>query len=533
MKEARVLLWDPTEACDGRIYQQSDIKPRSAVDKLSIRSLANGTSWKSNLNTLLGRLSAVQVVSSMAVWSRLLLESEAAKQFFVIFISFNKDTSKSPSAVEILQFTASQLMHISHYVVVLSDDRDRWTDLIRMGAHDVGNSVIGKHEMDNYQQRINHLTKELTSRAKELKLLLGLNEDFNPFNPMKSLCSYSLKIAPDLSLSFTEEQISKVRKILCRWDFYAHDLDYDELLLTAFIVFKHAFTMEGLEKQHVLSDPRLFSFLSVVRNCYHPSNPYHNYRHAIDVLQATFYILVSISALPGFDTIATGTSQNTESSVLSPVDSISLLIAALGHDAGHPGVPNNVLVSCNAPLAKIYNDKSVLESYHSAMLCQIAGHYWPGLFQDSVKKSIIVESILATDMARHFDYMERFEDPDHWSRECESGSIGCMIIKCADISNVTRKLDISARWGKALGEEYLDIVELESLLGIAKPTTSVLTPTNDDTALAKGQIFFVNTYCLPLFELLVKHFPALQFMLENMKNNLAYWEEKLQKATGR
>jgi len=48
------------------------------------------------------------------------------------------------------------------------------------------------------------------------------------------------------------------------------------------------------------------------------------------------------------------------------LETVSSLIAAGIHDVDHPGVNNFYLVNTKSPLAVVYNDKSVLESYHAA-----------------------------------------------------------------------------------------------------------------------------------------------------------------------
>ena len=47
------------------------------------------------------------------------------------------------------------------------------------------------------------------------------------------------------------------------------------------------------------------------------------------------------------------------------------LIAAFGHDTGHPGVNNRYLHNSHDELTLIYNDKSVLENMHSAIIFEL------------------------------------------------------------------------------------------------------------------------------------------------------------------
>lgn len=173
----------------------------------------------------------------------------------------------------------------------------------------------------------------------------------------------------------------------------------------------------------------------------------------VDVLQATFHFLVCIGSLPPY-TSASGTLSQTSpkstiANLLQPFEALTLLITAIGHDVGHPGVNNGFLVTLNAPLAQLYNDRSVLESFHCAAYSQILRRYWPAAFCDGKMRNLMISSILATDMGLHFDYMKKLadlqeklrasSDTETWTESIknEQRALTCaLLIKCADISNV-------------------------------------------------------------------------------------------------
>jgi 3',5'-cyclic-nucleotide phosphodiesterase len=205
-------------------------------------------------------------------------------------------------------------------------------------------------------------------------------------------------------------------------------------------------------------------FLVASRSAYNSFVPYHNFRHVVDVLQATFCFLVHLGVLPTYPYRSDGVVDFTSSPIspfvglLRPFDALTLLITAIGHDVGHPGVNNAFLVTLNAPLAQLYNDKSVLESFHCAAYSQILRRHWPAAFQDRDMRALMISSILATDMGLHFEYMKRLgflqekldenDDVDSWSgrtRE-DQRSLACsLLIKCADISNVVCYVEVASR----------------------------------------------------------------------------------------
>lgn len=198
---------------------------------------------------------------------------------------------------------------------------------------------------------------------------------------------------------------------------------------------------------------RLVDFLAASRQAYNDSIPYHNFRHVVDVLQACFCMLLEMGALPTY-TPSGRTTPKMRTSKLSPlirpVDALTLLISAVGHDTGHPGVNNAFLVNLKSPLAQLYNDKSVLECFHAAAFSQVLKRYWPNVQTNEIRKAMI-DIILATDMQLHFDYMGKLDALKKKLYE-ENGIEGwdektlgqyrilllSLIIKCADISNVVR-----------------------------------------------------------------------------------------------
>lgn len=89
----------------------------------------------------------------------------------------------------------------------------------------------------------------------------------------------------------------------------------------------------------------MYDFIFDICNSYHNSNPYHNFRHAVDVLQSTWYYLSALGFTSGCRDVY---NNNRLQSLLEPVHILALLLASLGHDVGHPGVNNGFMVSLYA-----------------------------------------------------------------------------------------------------------------------------------------------------------------------------------------
>merc|ERR1719336_3477274 len=121
--------------------------------------------------------------------------------------------------------------------------------------------------------------------------------------------------------------------------------------------------------------------------------PYHNWHHALDVFFFTFYTVM----------------QGQASRFFNWQDIFSLLISALAHDVGHFGVNNGFLVSTRAELATVYNDQSVLENMHASKCFSTMSRPGMDFLDGMMRKDFdtfrgkVVGSILATDMAHHFE----------------------------------------------------------------------------------------------------------------------------------
>ncbi|KAF2816458.1 HD-domain/PDEase-like protein [Mytilinidion resinicola] len=340
------------------------------------------------------------------------------------------------------------------------------------------------------------------------------------------------------------ERKAYVAEAIGSWTFSAHEFTDDELLYGALLMLQHALQMPDLESWR-MSEDDLLVFLMASRIAYNEFVLYHNFRHVTDVLQALFYFLVRIGTLPEY---AMGSPHPGKfekpaiANLLKPFDALTLLISAIGHDVGHPGVNNAFLVALNAPLAQLYNDRSVLESFHCAAYSQILRRYWPVAFSDTTMRKLMINSILATDMGLHFKYMTELGHVqeklahnaggmDGWSPKVqeEYKDLTCgLLIKCADISNVARKFDVAARWASVLTDEFSNQGTMEQELDMPSCLFGGPPVLNNLTKMAESQIGFMNIFARPLFEAVADILPAMQFSVDEILTNKAIWEVKIE-----
>ncbi|EDN07041.1 3',5'-cyclic-nucleotide phosphodiesterase regA [Histoplasma capsulatum] len=212
--------------------------------------------------------------------------------------------------------------------------------------------------------------------------------------------------------------------------------------------------------------------------------------------------------------------------------------SAIGHDVGHPGVNNVFLVRLNAPLAQLYNDTSVLESFHCAAYSQLLRSYWPSFVMDMKLRKLMISSILATDMGVHFKFMESLgklrekyhetHSTDRWTdNEIETNrALLCgLLMKCADISNVARTWDIAKRWTNVLQEEFAQQGNMEKTIGMETALFGGPPELGNVPKLAKSQINFIKLFALPLFENLAYLLPDMAFTTVEIRRNKSIWRE--------
>jgi hypothetical protein len=173
---------------------------------------------------------------------------------------------------------------------------------------------------------------------------------------------------------------------LSSWDFKPHHLVEADLFRVACIMFEAVCNIEGLAELAIDQGERsrvsvvtheatfwnraesrtdqMKRLLFAIRAIYHAPNPYHNYVHAIDVLQATYSFLLNLGVVPDWSylqcwtpgqrpwtrpseeegpSLDLGTRRARD--VLRPQDILTVLLAAMGHDVGHPGLSNAFMVS--------------------------------------------------------------------------------------------------------------------------------------------------------------------------------------------
>jgi hypothetical protein len=261
--------------------------------------------------------------------------------------------------------------------------------------------------------------------------------------------------------------------------------------------------------------------------------------------------------------------------VLTDLDCLALLLAALTHDLEHSGTTNSFHVATRSPLALRYHDTSVMENHHacvaltllerSGLLAQLA----PG--ERSELRKTLVAAVLATDMAVHGELLARVAArvaahrdaaaaaaaagadgagadgagaPPDAARTRRSSTAGaahaagagaagfrresvddrrllvCYLLHCADLCNPLLPFPLSRRIANTLETEFAAQAALERAQEL--PVSVMLAQT--DVAKARNEVGFIKAVVKPLYTTLADVAPPLRACLARMDATCAQWE---------
>nr|CEL69760.1 TPA: calcium/calmodulin-dependent 3', 5'-cyclic nucleotide phosphodiesterase, putative [Neospora caninum Liverpool] len=220
------------------------------------------------------------------------------------------------------------------------------------------------------------------------------------------------------------------------------------------------------------------------------NNPYHNQVHAAEVTHAAACLIRCL--IPQRSAFA----------------NLCTLIAAAAHDLGHPARTNLFLQNLLHPLSIMYNDVSILENFHSALLFRIfsdipCSNVFAKLPQEMfrVARQNIITLILATDIKQHFETISRFRlrrnspEFNFLKKEEDDWLVRKMIFKMADISHSSVAWDTHFFWSCKVTAEFYAQGDAEVRLGLP---VSPLCDREKHCEMGKGQVAFLNFVVEPL-----------------------------------
>ena len=288
----------------------------------------------------------------------------------------------------------------------------------------------------------------------------------------------------------------------------------------------------GLLDEEILDISKLDKFLTAVSNQYKPQSLYHNAIHGADVTQSSYIFFTHSNAEKLAKT--------------NVIDLLSIIIAALGHDIGHPGLTNAFHINDSTEIAITYNDISVLENFHASTLFKTIRKTENNIFSKLtsidykiIRKRMILE-ILATDMANHGkvislikskitlnennEYKLKLLSGNEETQNEEQQSLLDFMLHLADLAHNTKIFKISKQWVELLTEEFWKQGDIEKEHNL--PVSFLCD--REKVNIPQSQKGFISGIIIPTFEIMATIFPTLKFTLENANNNLKEWQKLME-----
>ncbi|CAI2359069.1 unnamed protein product [Moneuplotes crassus] len=306
----------------------------------------------------------------------------------------------------------------------------------------------------------------------------------------------------------------------------SQDLEFDVFDLQAksennelYVFGMYIMTKDSYLEEFRIDKKKLQNFLYAIQESYNPV-AYHNKTHATDLSQTLYYFLENCDVK--------------EVCNLSRMEEMSMLLAGFMHDLNHPGYTNSFLINTSSPLALRYNDKSVLENYHVAMGFKIMkGSEQCDIFdrlsmrQNREIRKFMVDLILATDMANHFNKMfaleQRVAQDDFDTSGIDKELCTEFIFHISDISNTSKPWPVCKKWIDKLFIEFFNQGDKEKEIGLEISYLMDRKTIN----VAESQDGFIKNMIKPAFEILDKFLPNLSQNITNLDDNVEKWKKKV------
>uniref|UniRef100_A0A8C3QIV2 Phosphodiesterase n=1 Tax=Cyanoderma ruficeps TaxID=181631 RepID=A0A8C3QIV2_9PASS len=313
------------------------------------------------------------------------------------------------------------------------------------------------------------------------------------------------------------------------WDFNIFELEAVTNKRPLVYLGLKVFARFGVSEFLNCSEATLRAWLQVIEANYHSSNSYHNSTHAADVLHATAFFL----------------GKERVKGSLDHLDEVAALIAATIHDVDHPGRTNSFLCNAGSELAVLYNDTAVLESHHTALAFQLTTkdskyNIFKNIDRNRYRtlRQAIIDMVLATEMTKHFEHVNKFvnsinkpmaSEETSSDTECTANIknfpdnqtlIKRMMIKCADVANPCRPLELCIEWAGRISEEYFAQTDEEKRQGLP-----VVMPVFDRNtcSIPKSQISFIDYFITDMFDAW-DAFAHLPVLMQHLANNYKHWK---------
>ncbi|CAH0714694.1 unnamed protein product, partial [Brenthis ino] len=279
-------------------------------------------------------------------------------------------------------------------------------------------------------------------------------------------------------------------------------------------VFK-MFSDLGFVKKFNIKKQNLVRFILHVKKGYRDV-PYHSWLHAFNVAQWAF------AAITNYKLIAQG--------YYTDLQALMYLIAALVHDMDHRGTTNSFQIQGQTTLAALYSSEgSVMERHHLAQAACVLGAEGCGVLDALPRRQydralvLLRDYILATDLANYFKNLNEYKAISYdfqKGNRAHTSALQCLMMNAADLSDQLKDWGSVKKTAAAVLTEFFKQGDVEKSRG----DLPVSIMDREKCFIPDLEIQFLNTTCMPLFEIISRILPKAQPCLKIIENHTERWD---------
>ncbi|XP_013196675.1 cGMP-dependent 3',5'-cyclic phosphodiesterase [Amyelois transitella] len=270
----------------------------------------------------------------------------------------------------------------------------------------------------------------------------------------------------------------------------------------------------GFDKRFNINITKLARFILYVKKGYRDV-PYHSWLHAFNVAQWAY------AALVNFKLISSG--------YLNDLQGLMYLIAGLVHDLDHRGTTNSFHIHGQTTLAALYSSEgSVMERHHLAQAMCILNTEGCDILQALPRRDydrailMLRDYILASDLANYFKNLNEYKIIANDFQKGNRVHIACLqslLMNGADLSDQLKDWNSVKKTAAAVLTEFFNQGDVEKSRGDLPP----IIMDRDKCIIPDLEIQFLQTTCVPLFELLGRIIPKATTCMKIIENHIERW----------
>ncbi|XP_050347355.1 cGMP-dependent 3',5'-cyclic phosphodiesterase-like [Nymphalis io] len=275
------------------------------------------------------------------------------------------------------------------------------------------------------------------------------------------------------------------------------------------------FSDVGFVKKFNIKKHTLARFILHVKKGYRDV-PYHSWLHAFNVAQWAF------AALANYKLVAKG--------YFTDLQALMFLIAGLVHDMDHRGTTNSFQIQGKTTLSALYSSEgSVMERHHLAQAMCVLNTEGCDLLEPLPRRDydraimILRDYILATDLATFFKNLNEYKAVSfdfQKGNRIHTNALQCLLMNAADLSDQLKDWGSVKKTAAAVLTEFFKQGDVEKSRG--ELPVSIMD--REKCFIPELEIEFLNTTCVPLFDILGRILPKSQPCLKVIENHMERWE---------